>query len=463
MKLRYILSSLLLTLALGVSASTPKYIFYFIGDGMGPGAVSLTQVYNRMVLGSDSMLTMMQFPVASLAFTHSASSPVTDSAAAGTALATGHKTDNGMIGVTPDTLSVNSIAKLLHDRGYGVGLITTVAPDDATPASFYAHQPHRSMFYEIGRDAAASGFEFLAGASWRGEKDKSGEPTDLMKHFKKNKVDVVKGLDALRGSNSRKVVLLAENPFGANEIGFVIDSIPGQMSLRDMTQAGLDHLLKVSPDSFFMMVEGGSIDHAGHSNDAAGVVMETLGFDKAIALAYDFYKAHPDETLIVVTADHETGGLVLANSSYHYNIEPKYLQYPRMSVDKFAAEGKAMLRSRMVITWDDMKQLLTDRLGLYGPIPVNDKQNKMLEEAFEATLMARAEGDMDQMNRLGGKFIEDVFKVISSVSGTGWTTHDHSGLPVPVFAVGVDANRFSQMQDNTDIPKTILSIVGLEQ
>ena len=460
MKLRNILSAALLTAALSLSAKAPKYIFYFIGDGMGPGAVAMTQAYNRMVLGSDSVLTMMQFPVASLAFTQSASSPVTDSAAAGTALSTGHKTNNGMLGVTPDTVAVTSIAKVLHDNGYGIGLITTVAPDDATPAAFYAHQPHRSMFYEIGCDAAHSGYEFLAGASWRGE-TKDGQPTDLPKVFKDNKVDVVKGLDALAKSKSRRVVLLAENPFSSNDIGFVVDSIPGQMSLLDMTKAGVDHMLRHSPDKFFMMVEGGSIDHAGHSNDAAAVVMETFGFDQALAYAYDFYRAHPDETLIVVTADHETGGLVLANPTYHYNIEPKYLAYPSMSKDKFIAEEKAMLRSRMVIGWDDMKQLLSDKLGFYGPIAINDEQNKQLEDGFEAVLKARAEGNLDVMNRLAGDFAEDVYKVISSVSGTGWTTHDHSGLPVPVFAVGVDAQRFSQMQDNTDIPKTIISIAEL--
>ncbi|MDE6038581.1 MAG: alkaline phosphatase, partial [Paramuribaculum sp.] len=183
MKLRNILSAALLTAALSLSAKAPKYIFYFIGDGMGPGAVAMTQAYNRMVLGSDSVLTMMQFPVASLAFTHSASSPVTDSAAAGTALSTGHKTNNGMLGVTPDTVAVTSIAKVLHDNGYGIGLITTVAPDDATPAAFYAHQPHRSMFYEIGCDAARSGYAFLAGASWRGE-TKDGQPAGVPKVVK---------------------------------------------------------------------------------------------------------------------------------------------------------------------------------------------------------------------------------------------------------------------------------------
>lgn len=463
MKLRLLLCQLLLTAALTVSAASPKYIFYFIGDGMGPGAVALTQTYNRMVLGSDTLLKMMQFPVASMAFTYSASSPVTDSAAAGTALATGHKTKNGMIGQNADSVAVTSIAKRLHDNGFSVALITTVSPDDATPAAFYAHQPYRGMSYEIGRDAAECGFEFLAGADWRGAKDKDGKDTDLLKHFKKNGVDVVRGLDALASADSRRVVLLAENPFNANEIGYVVDSVAGQMSLRQMTKAGLDHLLKVSPDRFFMMVEGGMIDHAGHSNDPAALVMETLAFDQALALAYDFYLAHPEETLIVVTADHETGGLALANSTYHYNIEPKFLQYPKASFDKFGADLKALMRSRMVVTWQDMKQQLTDRFGFYNSIQLTEEQNAGLKEAFETALKYRAEGDTRQMTDAASKFAGEVFAIVNSVCGAGWTTHDHSGMPVPVFAIGNDAPRFSAIQDNTDLPKKILEIAGFAQ
>lgn len=462
MKLRKFLTAIFLGAAMMLSASAPKYIFYFIGDGMGVGAVSLTQVYNRVVLGNDSMLTMMQFPFASMAFTHSASSPVTDSAAAGTALATGHKTNNGMLGVTPDTMSVVSIATVLRQNSYGVGLVTTVAPDDATPAAFYAHQPSRNMFYEIGCDAAASGFEFIAGANLRGLKDKNGNETDLLKEFEENAVSVVRGLDGLKDAKYTRVLLLSDNPASDNEVGFVVDSIEGAMTLPDMTQACLDHLQETASDKFFMMVEGGSIDHAGHANDASTLVMETLGFDKALKIAYEFYKAHPDETLIVVTADHETGGLVLANHTLHYNIEPKYLQYPRMSKDAFSDYCKGIMRSRMVFTWDDMKEFLSDRLGLYTAIPVTEEEDARLREKFDRTFALRSEADVEGMYNSFNSFAEDVYRLISSVSGVGWTTNDHSGTPVPVFAVGVDADRFASMQDNTEIPKKILSIAGLD-
>lgn len=459
MKKLFLSFAFALSAVLSAGASAPRYIFYFIGDGMGVGAVSLTQAYNRIVIGSDSLLNMMRLPVGSLAFTHSASSPVTDSAAAGTALATGNKTKNGMIGMTPDTVPVYSIATKLHDLGYGIGLVTTVSPDDATPASFYAHQPYRGMYYEIGKDCAFSGFEFVAGAGLRGLKNKNGEPTDLLSVFEQNGVAVVHGLDSLQTVESSRVLLLGVNPVNDNEMGFVIDSIAGQMTLPDMTKVCMDHLIKNSPDRFFMMVEGGSIDHAGHANDPATLVMETIGFDNALGLAMDFYSSHPDETLIVVTADHETGGLALANRTLHYNIEPKYLKYPSLSKDAFSDVCKSILNSRMVYTWEDMKNLLSDRLGLYKHIPVNEEEDAAFQEMFQAMLENRSAADQKTLYSSFNSFSVAVFDLISRVSGAGWTTGDHSGAPVPVFAIGDGASKFSAMQDNTDIPGKIISLV----
>ena len=170
-------------MAAGIPAMTagdaPKYVFYFIGDGMGLGHVMSTEAYNRTVLGNSDPIVMLRFPVTSVATSHSASSPVTDSAAAGTALATGYKTNNGMLGVTPDTTAVQSIAADLFGDGWGVGIVTSVPPDDATPGAFYAHQPKRSMFYEIGREAATCGYEFIGGSNLRGLKDKKGNSTEL--------------------------------------------------------------------------------------------------------------------------------------------------------------------------------------------------------------------------------------------------------------------------------------------
>lgn len=461
MKRRNILLALLIAvLNLTAAAAAPKYIFFFIGDGMGIGAVSLAQVFKRTVEGDTIPLTMLQFPTTSLAFTHSASSPVTDSAAAGTALATGNKTNNGMLGVTPDSIAVESIATRLHNMGYAVGLVTTVAPDDATPGAFYAHQPSRSMFYEIGCDAAASGFEFLGGANLRGLKTHDGTPTDLLEVLESAGVEVVHGLKGLETVTKKRVMLLGTNIPSDNEIGLAIDSIEGAMTLPDMTRACLSHLLKDdSKKGFFMMVEGGSIDHGGHANDAPTNLRETLAFDKSLAIAYEFYKSHPDETLIVVTADHETGGLVLAFRAVHYDLNLDYLKYTRMSKDSFNTFCKSLLASRTAtFDWNAMRDVLSDKFGLFTRIPVTEKEEAKLRESFDSTFQKREASDEEGMYNTFKVFASNVFKLISAKSGIGWTTGDHSGTPVPVFSVGVDSHRFGHILDNTDIPKIIMSI-----
>lgn len=459
MKKRLLTLTLILASVFGAFAASPKYIFYFIGDGMGLGAVSLTDTYRRMVIGDSIPLTMLQMPVTSFASTWSASSPVTDSAAAGTALATGHKTRNGMLGVTSDSIPVVSLAEILHDKGYGIGLVTSVAPDDATPGAFYAHQPARGMFYEIGCDFAESGFEFLGGAGLRGRKDSDGNPTDLFERLQKSGVRIVHGPDSVALVNDRRVLMLGEIVESDNAIGYAIDSLAGGMTLRQMTRAGLGHMMRVSPDRFFMMVEGGAIDHAAHANDAATVVIETLAFDEALREAVNFMNAHPDETLIVVTADHETGGLILANRTLHYNIEPRFLQYPKISKEAFSDYCRSLLKSRMVLTWEDMKNILSDRLGLYVQLPVNDNEDAQLQEMFTAMLENRSAADEQSLYKSFNAFSVAVYDLINRVSGAGWTTGDHSGTPVPVFASGVGAGRFVGMKDNTDLPEIILSIV----
>ena len=237
-------------LALAANA-TPKYIFMFIGDGMGMGHVMATETYNRLVLNNDENILMMQFPVASMAMTYSASSPVTDSAAAGTALATGHKTKNGMIGMTPDSVAVTSIATELKAQGYGVGLVTSVAYDDATPAAFYAHQINRGMYEEINADGAKCGFNFLGGAGTHVAEKSKEKAEQVFDNYRANGFTVAHGLDALSKANvGDKVLLTSHAPVTPNEIGYTVDSIAGALTLQQLTTACLDHLKKVSPDKF---------------------------------------------------------------------------------------------------------------------------------------------------------------------------------------------------------------------
>lgn len=445
----------------GAIATAPKYVFYFIGDGMGLGHVMAAQTYNRVVLGNDEPLLMMRFPVASWVMTYSATGPITDSAAAGTALATGCKTLNGMIGVTPDSVAVKSVASQLHDAGYGVGILTTVAPDDATPSAFYAHQPSRKMKYEIGLDFAASGYEFLAGSRLYGDK-KDGVATDLYKVFADSNIAVVRGLDGLAGATSDRVIMLNKEEFRSSNVGYTIDSVAGTLTLPEMTRAALAHLQKVSPERFFMMSEAGNIDYAGHSNDGAAVIKEIIKFNEAIAVAYDFYLAHPDETLIVVTADHDTGGLGIGFPASGYSGWVKNVDYQRISKDCFGDYCKATMSSRSIFTWDDMKELLSDKLGFWSKIKIPEDAEKMLQKKFDITFNQRAGKDQKTLYNDFNEFTVAVFRTMDNATGIDWTTTGHSGNPVPVFAVGVGADEFKTVNNNIDIPDKIRKITGMQ-
>lgn len=460
MKFRSILSAIAVTLAISAFATQPKYIFYFIGDGMGMGPVTATEMYNRQVLANPDPITMMQFPVAGVALTYSASSPVTDSAAAGTALSTGSKTKNGMLGMNADTVSVTSVARVLKDDGYGIGIATSVAPDDATPGAFYAHVPHRSMYYEIGVQAANSGYDFLCGAGLRGETDKEGNPTDLLEIMKQNSVDVVRGKEEFEQSTSEKIFLLNYEGTSSNDIGYTIDSLEHTITLPYITRACLSHLEKVSPDAFFMMVEGGNIDHALHANDGGAAIKEILNFNEAIAVAVDFYNAHPLETLIVVTADHDTGGMTVGSPFTGYNAHLEKIDYQKVSKEAFNDYCKGILKSRRVYKWNDMREYLTDNFGFWKQLKLNDAQEKSLKDKFEATFKMRNSEDQKTLYANFNAFAAEVFKVFNDIAGIGFVTTTHTGNPVPVYALGVGAQQFSNLNNNSDIPVKILQLVN---
>lgn len=214
--------------------SQAKYVFYFIGDGMGMGHVNAAEAYNRDVLKNGEPILMLRFPVASQVRTYSFNERVTDSAAAGTALSTGHKTRNGMIGMGPDTVPVTSIAADFMKAGYSVGIASTVAGDDATPASFYAHAPHRGMSSVIADCAIGSGVDFLAAPVFRGMKKADGKPSDWLDRMKKDGYTVInKYTDyALMSSIPGKMLMLAEKPQG-EQVGFTIDSVPGTLTAEE--------------------------------------------------------------------------------------------------------------------------------------------------------------------------------------------------------------------------------------
>lgn len=463
MKLHRILATVLTGLCvLGVSAEV-KYVFYLIGDGMGMGHVNAAQYYNRIVRGGDEPLLMMQFPVASQAWTYSASAPVTDSAAAGTALSTGYKTKNNMLGLAPDSVEhYVSIARDLKDAGWGVGVLTSVAPDDATPAAFYAHQPARWMYYEIDKEAVASGYDFLGGASLRGVADKEGKPNEVPAMIKDAGIEIAYGTEAgseLAGKVDRLWVLSPENVWGnGNNIGYTIDSIPGAMNLPSLTKVALDHVSAKSPDKFFMMIEGGNIDHAAHANDPGGVIKEVLNFQDVIRVAYDFYLAHPEETLIVITADHDTGGMAIGHPDHYGYVDLALVDTQRISKDRLADYCRDIVKDGKTISWDEMRDLLQSKLGFWTAVPLTEEQTNRLRAAFDRTFLARESNDEKGLYNTFSEFVIEAFRIYNYWVGTDFISHNHTANPVPVFAIGNGSEKFTHVVNNTDIPRIIRSL-----
>lgn len=440
------------------SAAAPKYIFYFIGDGMGPGAVMATDNYLRLVQGRTTPLLWETFPSASLCTTYSASSPVTDSAAAGTALATGVKTRNNMLGMGPDSVAVRPITDDLHAAGYGIGIVTNVAADDATPGAFYAHVPSRNDAFEIDSMFATSPVSFLAGSRIRGIK-KDNAYSGIYELLAKHNVKVIKGSQNLTDYKAPRVLLLNDTDTLSNNMGYSIDRPADWNGLHSFTQHAINHLTTHSPKKFFLMVEGGNIDWAAHDNDASTIVREILNYEKTLQLAYEFYLRHPKETLIVVTADHETGGMTVGQRSVGYNFYPALFDHQKISKANFNELLKRLRQEKTEVSWDEVKTLLRDYTGLYGPINVNDRDDQRLHSAYEAVFVNQQDKEVKNLYHSFSQLLDIAFDLVARAQGAGFTTGNHSGNPVGVYAIGAGSELFNRSLDNTDIPKIMRSLL----
>lgn len=458
MKKHTALLAFLFVLFFGLSANAaPKadYIFYFIGDGMGMGPSMAAQLYNKNVLGNAEPLPMFQAPYGGWLQTYSASADVTDSAAAGTALATGHKTKNGMLGMTPDSVAVDAVTAPLHKHGYGIGIVTSVDADDATPGAFVAHAPSRKDYRPICGQMAVSGFEFIAGASLRGAYT-DGKPNDVFGIFEENGVQVLMGPSGLDSIESRKVLVLGDRsrrPY----FGLTYDSVPGALTLPMLTEACISHLEKYSPAKFFAMIEGGNIDHCLHGNDGGQAIKEIMDFNRSIAMAIEFYKKHPENTLIVITADHDTGGMAYLRKDNSL----RYVDSQKISKDVLSDFCKSRQLSKESFGWEDMKKYLDDNMGLYSTVKLSKKQKQAIRDAFTETFEKKQGEEQQTLYASFHPFAVAVFEVFNQACGFAFTNLSHTANPVPLFVMGCGAENFHGVLNNNELAERILKAAGL--
>lgn len=456
---------LFMLLAVVAQAQQAKYVFYFIGDGMGLNQVNTTEMYlgeKQGRIGTEP-LCFASFSVAGMATTFSASNSITDSSAGGTALATGVKTYNGAIGVDANKERVMSVAERAKRAGKKVGVTTSVSVDHATPAAFYGHQPDRSMYYEIALQLPEAGFDFYAGSGFLKPArtfDKKDAPS-IYPIIEQAGYTIARGIDEYqaKAGDADKMVLIQKDGTDASSLPYAIDRNEGDLTLAQITESAIDFLSRDNKKGFFLMVEGGKIDWACHSNDPATMVKEVIDMDNAVRVAYEFYKKHPKETLIVITADHETGGLGLGNSNYTLNL--KSLDCQKQSVDLLSRAITDLRKAKgNKATWEDVKALLTERMGFWGELTPTWEQEKMLRDEFESSFVRNKVVFEESLYSKTEPLAAVAKKVLSQMSKLGWTTGSHSAEYVPVFAVGAGSKLFMGKMDNTDIPKRIAKAAG---
>ena len=443
-----------------------KYVFYFIGDGMGVNQINVTETYLAALKGKIGFepILMSSFPVVGMVNTYSATNGVTDSAAGGTALASGHKTKNGAIGVLEDLQTpVTSIAQWAKDAGKAVGIATTVAITHATPASFYGHQASRNMYYELGQDLCKSGFDFFAGSDFHRPNTKEGEPT-LREQAQAAGYTILTGgykEYEKKGRKADKLIMLQSDyqneKLGSDHLPYALDQDKNDLTLEQICRAGINYLMSKNTDGFFFQLEGGMIDYACHRNDIGNAINEVLDMDKAVKVAYEFYQQHPDETIIVITADHETGGLVMGKGPYE--IHTDLLRFQHKSID----ELKWMLKDQYKkapkkFNWAAVEKVLKEQMGFGAGIQLSDDQQQRVQRRWNDIEKAIAEGGKveDRINDLG----ETVKHILSEVAYISWASGGHSNGYVPVYAIGPGTEVFQGRIDNIEIAPAMAKIAG---
>jgi len=393
-----------------------KYVFLFIGDGMGISQVFVTEKYNALT-NAEPLIFMNDRWTFGLSMTECAdSNKITDSGAGGTAIACGERTSFGNIGEYKGK-ALESIAEYLHTKmNFKIGIITSVPLNHATPSCFFGHEPTRRNYDNLTNDMIQSGFELFAGGGFQlGNADSTKNifknSDAIYKKLSENNFQLVfneKQLSALSSPSNCRVLIIdtaiqnnqkklkINYSDEKNSLPCILDEPGCKMKLAEYTESAQNLLM--NDNGFFIMVEGGKIDWACHDNDALTAIYEINAFNEAIKKAYAFYLKHPQNTLIIITADHETGGM---------------------------AQGARV---------DGKTQVKKDSYGLFI------KKLQLQTKSYIYTS-------------------KDSLQKIQKEAQIGWATYEHSSAPVGVWAIGNGSEKFSGIMKNSDIKEKILNLV----
>ena len=477
------------------TVSSPKYVFLFIGDGMSYpqfqaaadylGAVadedyegalpSLKYEERTSVLDGPVELNFMDFEIAGSAVTYDSCSFAPDSASTATSIATGNKTYSGMINVdVTGSTEFETIAEKLHSqKGWKVGVISSVNLNHATPAAFYAHHASRSSYYDIGLELIDSGFEYFAGGGLLKpdghDKENPSENLYDLAEAAGYKVTFTQAEAEAVSAADEKVILIDEYLADSSSMDYEIDREDNQWALADYVAKGIEVL--DNDEGFFMMCEGGKIDWACHANDAASTVNDVLALADAVQVAIDFAAEHPDETLILVTGDHETGGLTIGFAGTDYDTYLDNLTSQEISFVQFDTQYVASYKENQTSFEAAMKDV-EELFGLKLEGEENDRlvltayEAERLRTAYELAISDYSTSDYTQEQYVlygtYNPFSVTITHILNNKSGIDFTSYSHTGLPVAVFADGAGAEDFGGYYDNTDIYNKLAALVDVQ-
>jgi len=474
-------------------AGLPKYVFFFLGDGMSYSQIQATEAYITTLNGGsakeaadlmkpENRLNMSKMPVQGMQTTYDAHALMTDSASAGTAFACGIKTLSGVIGKDDTkTVSVKSVAQLAFENGKKVGIISSVSLDHATPASYYASVDNRGLMNSIATQLAATGYEFFGGggfASPTGAARPGDTNNNIWNLLDANGYTVLndrESIMALKTAPATKVVCI--NPWlqDSAAMPYAIDRPATNVSLAEMTEVGIACLESAGRTTgFFLMVEGGKVDWACHANDAVATVNDMIDFDNAVGAALAFYKKYPRDTLIVVTGDHETGGMSIGHATTAYTAYYNRLMNQTCSFQYFGDNQWPAHKAAYQTGYDytlpnnletnpEFRTLMLNNFGLDWNT-LNAYQKEKLEDAYDKSMCGLNNNTSAENTFLYGGYepiVVTITHILNENASIGWTSYSHTGQPVPVFAQGASAWRFSGFYDNTDIAKYLAKAMNL--
>ena len=487
------------------STGTPKYIFLFIGDGMSYPQIQSTNYYlsalengtsmggDGAVLQHEDALSFLDFPVVGSAQTYDSTSFCPDSASTATSISTGHKTYSGTINMDETgTVAYETISEKLKDQlGYKIGVISSVNLNHATPAAFYCHQVSRNNYYDIGLEMIDSGFDYFAGGALLQPTGKEEDQTDLYTLAQQAGYTVVKTQAEAEAvtADTGKAILVDEHLADGDAMAYEVDRTDDMWSLADYVEKGIECL--DNDTGFFMMVEGGKIDWACHANDAGSTLHDTQALSDAVQKAIDFYNEHPDETLILVTGDHETGGMTIGYAGTNYDTFLQNLANQKISYAKFDSDYVASYKENNT-SFDEVLDDVADLFGLVteeasgqqgesgvtvdnadshptgvtsGSLVMTDYELGLLKDAYDMTMTKTDDTELTQAEYvLYGSYEPlsvTITHILNNKSGIDFTSYSHTGLPVAVFAMGEGQDLFAGYYDNTNIYNNLAQLTGV--